>query len=859
MINKMRDISGLSESEAEKRLQTEGANELPAQKKQDGLAIMLRVLSEPMLLLLVGCGILYFLMGEIKDALMLQSCVFVVIGITYYQERKTEKTLEALKNLSSPRALVIRDGKQIRIAGREVVRGDIIVIHEGDRIPADATVLAGENLAVDESLLTGEAVAVRKSVWNGKQKFQRPGGDDLPFVYSGSLVISGQGTVKAYATGTFTEMGKVGRSLETIKEEDTLMHKETAKVVRFMAATGIMLCGLVVIIYALIKGDFMQGLLAGLTLSMSMLPEEFPVVLIIFLTLGAWRISKKKVLTRRAAAIETLGAATVLCTDKTGTLTQNKMQLTSLYARDAFWEIGGTGPDSIPEKFHLLMEYGMLASQKDPFDPMEKELNKVAEKYLKKTRHLHNNWSLVKEYPLKKELLALSHVWTSPGKKEVVIACKGAPEAILSLCHIKGDQKAEILEKVTEMAQKGLRVLAGAKAEFQNLQLPQSQQEFAFDFTGLFGFIDPARPTAAAAIKEAYGAGMRVIMITGDYPGTAQYMASEIGIGNPDSFISGEDLGKMDQLSLREKIKTVNIFARVMPEQKLALVEALKANGEIVAMTGDGVNDAPALKAAHIGIAMGERGTDVAREASALVLLNDDFSAIVAAVRMGRRIYENLRRAMGYIITVHVPIAGMAILPLIFDLPVALLPAHIAFMELIIDPACSTVFEAETEDPGIMNRPPRNLHEPIFNVKTVGINLLQGVGVLAVTLGLFAWAVWSGMSDPEARSFAFTSLVLANLLLIVVNLSWQKNAVEILLSGNRVMLAVISATIVCLGAVLYVPLLADLFHLAALRGRDVGIIGVAVIISLAWFEILKLVRRSAVRRSAAFTPLRCES
>ena len=484
--------SGLSEAEALRNLKLDGYNELPAQKKQSGLSILLRVLSEPMLLLLIGSGALYLFMGEIKDALMLLSAVFVVIGITFYQERKTEKTLEALRNLSSPRALVIRGGKQIRIPGREVVKGDIIIIREGDRIPADANVLSCENLAVDESLLTGESMPVRKSEWNGKTEAKRPGGDDLPFVYSGSMVVSGRGVAKVYLTGLNTEIGKIGRSLETIKDEKTLLHKETAKIVRAVAIVGIFLCIFVVLVYTIIKGDIVQGFLAGLTLSMAMLPEEFPVVLLIFLTLGAWRISKRKVLTRRAAAIETLGAATVLCTDKTGTLTLNRMKLTSLYSSGAFYEVSSFASTDLPEKFHSLLEFGILASQKDPFDPIEKELNKIGDLYLKNSVHLHDNWSLIKEYPLSKELLALSHVWQSPDKRNFIIASKGAPEAILSLCHIDKNKKAEILNKVKEMSERGLRVLGGAKAEFSEKELPNSQHDFTFEFVGLYGFIDPA-------------------------------------------------------------------------------------------------------------------------------------------------------------------------------------------------------------------------------------------------------------------------------------------------------------------------------------------------------------------------------
>jgi len=791
--------------------------------------LLLRVLSEPMLLLLLAAGTIYFFLGEPRDAFMLLTFVAVVIGITFYQERKTEKTLEALKNLSSPRALVVRDGSQLRIAGREVVVGDLIVIREGDRIPADARVTTCENLSIDESLLTGESVPVLKA-------------EKIP-VYSSSLVVGGRGMAIVYATGIQTEVGKIGKSLGSIREEPTLLQKETGSLVRSMTIVGISLCSVIVLIYALAKGNFIQGLLAGLTLSMALLPEEFPVVLVIFMTLGAWRISKRKVLTRRPAAIETLGAATVLCTDKTGTLTLNKMKLTSLYAANSFYEVSEFASTNLPEKFHPLLEYGILASEKDPFDPIETELKKIGGLYLTHTEHLHGNWKLVKEYPLSRKFLAFSHVWQMSEKNEYSVASKGAPEAILDLCHVPAKKRKETLTRVTEMSKKGLRVLGVAKSAYAKGTLPKNQHDYVFEFVGLLGFIDPPRSTASNAVREAYDAGMRVIVITGDYPGTAQFVARKIGILNPDTVITGDELAKMDHLELRKRIKTTNVFARVMPEQKLAIVNALKANGEIVAMTGDGVNDAPALKASNIGIAMGSRGTDVAREAASLVLLNDDFSSIVAAVRLGRRIYDNLASAMGYILAVHIPIAGMSLLPLLFNLPVVLLPAHIAFLELIIDPSCSVVFEGEAEDDRIMKRPPRDLNQTMFNPGKVVVIALQGLGILLATFTLSVIATKSGRSEAEIRSVAFTSLVLANLLLITVNLSWRKNIFQILRSKNRALIIVIVAALACLAVILYVPFFAGLFHLAPLQTKDFFLITPIMLASILWFEGFKLVKK----------------
>ncbi|MFA4872353.1 MAG: cation-translocating P-type ATPase [Patescibacteria group bacterium] len=837
-------FQGLTEQEARERLRQEGYNEIPSEKRQGILALFFKVLREPMLLMLLIAGTIYLFLGDAREALMLLTFIAVVIGITFLQERKTEKAVEALRNLSSPRALVIRDGKEMRISGREVVRGDLVVVREGDRVPADAMVLSCEHLSVDESLLTGESQAVRKS--EGKENHlavARPGGDDLPFVYSGTMVVQGRGITRVAATGAHTQMGKIGKSLAAIREEDTLLKKETNKIIRVVVAIGAFLCIIVVLLIGLSRGNWLEGFLAGLTLSMAMLPEEFSVVLIVFLTLGAWRISKRNVLARHMPAIETLGAATVLCVDKTGTLTKNQMTLKELSSNGMYEEITSKDGQALPEQFHELIEYGMLASQTEPFDPLEKELLRLGSILLSQTEHIHKDWELVKEYPLSKELLALSHVWKSPDGEQYVIAVKGSPEAITDLCHSTPQQIGEIERQVEAMSRKGLRILGVAKAIFKKVHLPTTQHVFAFEFVGLLGFADPLRSSVPEAVNDAQRAGMRIIMVSGDYPGTAQAIAREAGLRSPEYFLTGPELETMDEAALREKVKTVNIFARIMPEQKLALVEALKANGEIVAMTGDGVNDAPALKSAHIGIAMGARGTDVAREASDLVLLDDDFSSIVSAVRLGRRIFDNLKKAMGYIVAVHVPIAGMSLLPVALHLPLALLPAHIAFLELIIDPACSVVFEAEPEERDVMERPPRNLKKPLLSRMTVGVSLLQGLSVLAVVFAMFQIALMMGKGEADARTLAFSTLVFANIFLIITNLSSTQGLVRTLRTGNKTLHWIAAGTLLALLIVLYTPPLRNLFHFSVFHVSDLIVTFIAGIASLLWFEGFKIIRR----------------
>ena len=843
-------VSGLTEQEAAKRLTEEGYNELPSTKRRGIFAIALELARQPMFLLLVGGGIVYLVLGDVQEALMLLGFVFVVMGITFYQERKTDRALEALRDLASPRALVIREGQERRIAGREVVRGDTLVLLEGDRVPADAVLLSSVSLSVDESLLTGESAPVRKVAWDGAMSWHRPGGDDLPFVYSGTLVVQGQGMGRVHTIGLKTEIGKIGKALQTVEAEETSLQKEIGRWVRNLALVGLSLSVFVVAVYGLTRGHWLSGLLAGVALAMAMLPEEFPVVLTVFLALGAWRISQRQVLTRRVPAVEALGSATVLCVDKTGTLTLNRMSVRKIFAKDEFCDLAAHMQEPLPETFHELVEFAILASQKKPFDPMEKGLRQLGDHHLSGTEHLHDDWILVREYPLSRALLSLARVWESPGGGEFVIAAKGAPEAIADLCHLDGAQMQALAGSIYSIADEGLRILGVAKATFKQRSLPGEQHEFDFEFLGLMGFADPVRPTVAGAVKECYGASIRVVMITGDYPGTAQNVARQIGLASADEYITGAELDGMDDAELQRRIQTVNIFARVVPEQKLRLVNALKANGEIVAMTGDGVNDAPALKAAHIGIAMGARGTDVAREASALVLLDDDFSSIVQAVKLGRRIFDNLKKAMAYIFAIHVPIAGLSLLPVLLRWPLVLFPVHIAFLELIIDPACSVVFEAEPEEKDVMQRPPRSPKEPLFDRRTVGLSLMQGLGVLFIASFVFVVALYRGQGELDARALTFGTLIIANLGLILTNRSWSRTIVATLDSPNRALWWVVGGALLFLGLVLYLPVLQDMFRFSRLHAVDLVICVAAGVLSILWFEAFKILDGMRRRQSS---------
>ena len=833
--------TGLTEEQVRERLEQDGYNELPSSAERNMLAIALGVAREPMfLLLLVSAGI-YLTLGDVREALILSVSVLVIMGITIFQERKTERALEALRDLSSPRALVIRDGEQKRIAGREVVRDDILILTEGDRVPADAALFECNDLMVDESLLTGESVPVRKKAWDRMQSLTRPGGDDLPFVYSGTMLVQGRGVARVLATGSRTEFGKIGKALESVVTDETFLQKRSGVLIRNFAAIGLSLCALVVLLYGITRDDWIGGFLGGIALAMSLLPEEIPVVLTIFLALGAWRMSQRQVLTRRMPAIETLGSATVLCVDKTGTLTLNRMSASRIFVGGQFHDLDIDTPGSLPKQFHEAVRFAVLASETNPFDPMEKAFKELGDSYLDQAER-ERPWSLVHEYSLSPELLALSHVWKSPTDEPYIVASKGAPEAIAELCHFDAAQRKQLFANVDAMAADGLRVLAIAKSRFEGTIWPASQHEFDFEFLGLIGLSDPVRPSVPAALRECYGAGIKVVMITGDYPLTAQAIARKIGFKKPIEVVSGSEIEQMPRAELRRLIAEINIFARVLPEQKLNLVDAFKANGEIVGMTGDGVNDAPALKAAHIGIAMGGRGTDVAREAASLVLLDDDFATIVEAIRSGRRIFDNLQKAMAFIFAIHVPIAGVALMPLVFNWPLILSPVHIVFLELIIDPACSIAFEAEPEEAGIMNRPPRNPHEPLFGMDKIILSLLQGVVVLFTVLLILGIALYLGHDSSYSRAATFATLVAGILALIFANRSWSRSIISTLRSRNAALWWVVGGAIGFLVAVLYVPYLREVFHFAALRPYDLVICMGAGALSVVWFEIVKFAR-----------------
>lgn len=837
---------GLTQLEAASRLQRDGPNLLPVPARSGFAGVVRDIVGEPMFLLLLAGAALYLALGEIGDGVLLLAAVLMVISLTLYQTRRTDRALAALADLSAPLATVVRDGVERRLPGSELVVGDLMILNEGDRIAADAILRIASHLAVDESMLSGESVPVvkRPSLEYRLASTEHNTANDPRVLYSGTLVTAGRGLCEVIRTGRNTTLARLGHSLVGIVNEPTRLQEETQRIVRALAVAAIFASLLVAIVYGITRGGstvaWQQGALAGIAMAMSMLPEEFPVILVVFLALGGWRLSRQAVLTRRVATIEALGAATVICVDKTGTLTQNHMTLSRLATAQA--ELDLSRIESLPDEFGSLLQTALRASHGAAADPMDRALFEAAHRLGTDGR---GDWHPIKEYPLTAARPAVTWIGTSGHLKapSLALACaKGAPETIAALCKFDAEALLALQRRVTEFASSGLRVLAVARAPLDTIEVADLES-LDFEFQGLIAFVDPLRAEVPDAIARFRNAGIRVVMITGDYPSTALAIARAAGLERTNDVLSGAQLQAMDETTLKARLRDTDVFARIHPQQKLRLVNAFKELNEVVAMTGDGVNDAPALKAANIGIAMGRRGTDVAREAADLVLLDDAFSSIVAAVRHGRRIYDNIRKASVFVLAAHLPIAGLSMIPATLGAwPLLLLPVHIVFLEFIIDPACALVFESERDEADLMRRPPRPAASRLFSPQVVALGLLQGSAMLIACLAVVFYFK-DQSSAAELRTLTFATLIVALLSLMLVNRSWSGSAFGILRTRNPAFGLLVLTSVAGLAAALYWPFINDLFAFAAVPTQALWLAIAAGAASLCWFEIWKFVRR----------------
>lgn len=836
---------GLTTAQAATRLAQDGTNEIEQATQRSVWRRLADMLRQPMFALLVTAAVLYMLLGDLTEGMTLSVFVLAVLVLSFYQEGQSEAAIEALRQLTQPQARVLRDGQTQLIPASNVVVGDWLLLSEGDRVAADGRLLTANNLQIDESLLTGESMAVDKVLpelpATGRPADQTP--PPASCVHGGTFVVRGSGRAQVTATGMHSQIGQIGQALAQVQQADTPLQRQTARLVKVLASLVGVLCVVMVLTLGWRTGQWLPALLAGIALAMAILPEEYSVVLTLFPAMGARRLTREGVLTRHINAIETLGATSVLCTDKTGTLTQNSMTVTALAVPrrpDAdpgdivHWtDPSGTAcPTPIAEAplsaaFHPLIEHAILASAPTPFDPMETAFHAMGQRQLKDTNRAFGEGQLVQSYALSPNLKAMSHVWQFEQAEDRVVSAKGAPEAIMDLCHLSDGERQRWLACVAQMAAQGLRVLAVAHSRFEGDDYPDTPHAFDFEWLGLIGLTDPLRPEIPQAVADCQSAGIQVIVITGDFPVTAREIARQAGLPEGTT-LSGEELDRLSDAALRERLSHVTVCARISPHQKLRIVQALQANGEVVAMTGDGVNDAPALKAAHVGIAMGARGTDVAREAADLVLVDDNFASIVRGIRLGRRIFGNLQKSMQYIFAIHIPIAGIALIPMVMGWPALMLPLHVALLELVIDPTCSLAFESEPEEADVMQRPPRDTHAPLFGAQAILLALGQGLCVLAGVALTFALAqVGSGawptalvnhwpaelnlglLSEAQIRAMVFITLITGNTALILSNRAGGGHFWQHLRTPNFVAYGVIGLAWVLLALAIHWPWLAE--------------------------------------------------
>lgn len=822
------EYKGLTEQEVNANRKSFGKNAVGEKAKSPIWGILLEILKEPLFLILIAAATIYFILGEITEGIIMLVAIVLVSGISIFQENKSRNAVNALKKLSSPQAKVYRNSEIIKIPTEEIVFKDLILVEDGDMIPADAKIIEAHDFTVNESILTGESLSVSKDQLS-----------ESPLVFQGTMVDSGNCVAEVTAIGTKTALGKIGTSLGAIEETKTPLQIQIKSFVRSMVIFGAIAFLLVWGINYLNSHDILNSLLYGLTLAMSVLPEEIPVAFSTFMALGAYRLYKNKVITRSPYTVETLGTASVICTDKTGTLTENRMELRAIYdfASDSLTDFTKETPS-----FNPTIDHAVWASEILPFDPMEKSIHAVYEKLTpiderKSAKMLH-------EYPLGGKPPMMTHIFQMENGKKI-IAVKGSVEGVIKQSKLTEADSEKILAQTEGFTSQGYRVLAVGKANPNIEHYPETQEEFEFEFLGLVAFYDPPKKNIEKVLKTFYKAGIEVKMITGDYAQTASAIASQIGMKSAGKVLTGDEVMALDEARLQQKVRETDIFARMFPEAKLKIVEALKRNGEVVAMTGDGVNDGPALKAAHIGIAMGKRGSEVAKSAAALVLMDDDLGHMTEAVALGRRIYENLKKAIQYIISIHIPIILIVLLPLVFGWEFTLIftPIHVIFLELIMGPTCSIVFENEPIEPNSMNNPPRKMAQTFFSWSELSLSIVQGLMITAASLGLGYYLMVSGESIETVRTIIFTTLVLSNVFLTLVNRSFIYSVFKTIRYPNKLIPLILSISILLLILILTIPPIQFVFDFETVRIEQIGMALSVAFLGVFWIEVWKFFQR----------------
>lgn len=820
---------GLTTAQAAEQLRIFGKNELQATHRTPLLNSLRNIVTEPMFLLLAVACVLYFFLGDFTEAIMMVVSILFVAGIELYQETKSERALEALRNYTRAHVSALRDGNWVKLPSEDLVPDDIVRIEEGERIPADGILLEQHDLTVDESVLTGESMPVEKMVKGEAPTATQEEQYGAHLLLQGATVATGKGTFRVTATGARSEFGQLGKSIESIDTEPTPLQLQIKRFVRQMGILG----GVAfIVVFALnfwVEHDVWKALLFSLTLAMAILPEEIPVAFSAFMGLGAYRMIKYNILAKQPKTVESLGSATVICLDKTGTITENQMSVAAVS------DLSGKG---------RTLEYALWASEPEPFDAMEKA---ILESHLLAASLQDDpraDFQLVKEYALSGRPPMMTHIWEKQGSHRI-IACKGAVERILEISKNKDELRQRVLAQTEEMAGQGYRVLGVASASLEGGDFPLEQDDFQWEFEGLVAFYDPPKKNVAQVFKKFYKAGLRVMMITGDHTATAQNIARSIGLKGWENALTGQEIMALSDSELRDTVQKTNLFARMFPDAKLKIVNALKSNGEVVAMSGDGVNDGPALKAAHIGVAMGMAGTEIAKSAASLVLLKDNLKSMVVAVRMGRRIYDNLRKAIRYIISIHLPIVLIVLLPLLFGWPYPhmLLPLHVIFLELVMDPTAAIAFENEPGEPNLMRKKPRLPNSSLFSWKELAVSLLQGLIITAGVFFMYYIAIRQGKSEEGVRSMVFATLVSANLFLTLANRSFDYAFNRTLFYKNPMLPVILGISAIMLLAILYVPFLTHLFKMGALPALDLGQCVLAGFVSVVWFEGYKLLKK----------------